>query len=81
MIRLGYVGVNTSLPSASRTFRLANYSDERMLCVARENLAALRGILEWNRDHRITLFRITSHLIPFGSSPVNSGIWKTALAR
>lgn len=80
MIRIGYVGVNTLLPSASRTFRLANYSEERMLAVARENLAALRTILEWNRDNGVALFRITSNLIPFASSTINSGSWRTALA-
>jgi UV DNA damage repair endonuclease len=80
MIRLGYVAVNTLLPTSSRTFRLANYTDEKMLCVARENLSALQKILEWNRDNGVALFRITSHLIPFGSSPINSGIWRKVLA-
>jgi UV DNA damage endonuclease len=76
MIRLGYAGVNTDLPTASRTFRLAGYSEERMLEVAHENILALGEILQWNKRHGITLFRITSNLIPFGSHPVNSGTWK-----
>ncbi|KMQ49774.1 UV DNA damage endonuclease [Chitinispirillum alkaliphilum] len=81
MIRIGYVGVNTILPSASKTFRLAGYSDERMIEVTRGNLSALREILQWNLDHDITLFRITSQLVPFGSHPVNSGLWQTALKK
>ena len=79
MIRIGYVGINTELPSASRTFRLAGYTEERMLEVSRSNLLALHDILKWNLEHHITLFRITSGLIPFGSNTVNSGTWKHEL--
>lgn len=79
MIRIGYVGVNTELPTASRTFRLAGYSEERMLEVARSNVLALKEILRWNQDHGIEVFRITSNLIPFGSHPINSGSWKQGL--
>lgn len=76
MIRIGYAGINTELPSASRTFRLAGYSVQRMLGVASANLTALEQILAWNADHGIFLFRITSSLIPFGSHPVNRGEWR-----
>lgn len=78
MIRIGYVGVNTELPSSSKTFRLAGYSDERMLETALANILALERILQWNREHGIEVFRITSNLIPFGSHPINSGAWKQA---
>jgi UV DNA damage endonuclease len=79
MIRLGYVGVNTLLKSASKTFRLANYSEEKMLETAKSNLHALKDILVWNKNYEIHVFRITSHLIPFGSSPINLGSWKNEL--
>jgi UV DNA damage endonuclease len=79
MIRIGYACINSELPTSSKTFRLAGYSEKRMLVVARSNLAALQKILNWNLEHAITLFRITSGLIPFGSSHVNSGSWKTEL--
>ena len=79
MIRLGYVAINTGLATASSTFRLKNYSDELMVKTAQSNLDALRRILCWNIEHRIYLFRITSALIPFGSHPVNHGIWKDLL--
>jgi UV DNA damage endonuclease len=79
MIRLGYVGINTQLPSASQTFRLANFTEEKMLEIAASNLENLLGILRWNLAHGIHLFRITSHLIPFGSSPINNGSWKVIL--
>ncbi|HNU73488.1 MAG: UV DNA damage endonuclease [Deltaproteobacteria bacterium ADurb.BinA179] len=79
MIRIGYACVNTALPSAGRTFRIAGYSPQRMLDTARSNIAALQRMLRWNRDHGIFLFRITSGLIPFGSHPVNSGEWRQVL--
>lgn len=81
MIRLGYVGSNTELPSASKTFRLAGYSEERMIEVSRSNVQALEQILHWNLERDITLFRITSDLIPFGSRPVISGSWKVVLEK
>ena len=79
MIRIGYACVNTLMPSAAKTFRIANYSEERMLKTASNNVHALMDILRWNLEHEITLFRITSDLIPYGSHPINSGVWKTAL--
>jgi len=79
MIRIGYVAINTALPTSGKNFRLAGFSESRMLAVARANILALQDILRWNCLHNITLFRITSKLVPFASSVVNSGIWKTAL--
>ena len=76
MIRLGYVGVNTLLPSASNTFRIANYTEERMLETARMNLKALKNILDWNAQNGVFVFRITSQLIPYGSSLINSNVWQ-----
>ena len=75
MIRIGYAGVNTELPTASRTFRIAGYSARRMLDTASANIVALDRILRWNSRHGIYLFRITSNLIPFGSHPINTGEW------
>ncbi|MCL5094050.1 MAG: UV DNA damage repair endonuclease UvsE [Patescibacteria group bacterium] len=81
MIRLGYVGINTLLPSPNKTFRLANYTEDKMLQVARSNLKSLSHILEWNKLKNIKVFRITSDLIPFGSHPLNSGIWQKELKK
>jgi len=79
MIRLGYACINTILPSPNKTFRLANYSKERMLKVLRENLDALLRILQWNKAHQISLLRISSDLVPFGSHPINDGAWRVKL--
>lgn len=81
MIRLGYVGINTMLPTASKTFRLANFSEERMLSTAAGNIGALSQILQWNLEHNISVFRITSGLIPFGSHKINSGKWMVTFSK
>ncbi|MDG5815088.1 UV DNA damage repair endonuclease UvsE [Chitinispirillales bacterium ANBcel5] len=81
MIRLGYACINTSLPTSSRSFRLANYTEERMIEVSGKNISALMNILQWNLKRGIMVFRISSGLIPLGSHPVNSGAWKAVLKK
>jgi UV DNA damage endonuclease len=75
MIRIGYACVNTQLPPPNRTCRLSHATPERIVELARENLAALETILHWNAEHGITLFRIASETIPFGSHEVNALRW------
>ena len=74
-MRLGYACVNTELPSAARTMRLANATPERLREVTALNLDALEAILRWNVAHDIDVFRISSNTIPFGSHPVNTVPW------
>jgi UV DNA damage endonuclease len=80
-MRLGYACVNTQLPSAARTVRLANATPERILELAAANLAALDAILRWNEEHGIAVFRLTSNVIPLASHPVAAALaWQDALA-
>lgn len=74
-MRVGYACVNTQLPSAARTMRLANATPERLREVTAANLDALETILRWNVGHGIEVFRISSNTIPFGSHPVNTVRW------
>lgn len=74
-IRLGYACLNTRLPSAARTVRLANATPERLRELIAANLDALEEILRWNEARGIRVFRLTSNLIPFGSHPVNGLAW------
>ena len=74
-MRIGYACVNTRLPSAARTVRLANATPERLRELTEANLAALEEILRWNARHGIQVFRITSNLVPFASHPANGGAW------
>jgi hypothetical protein len=79
-LQLGYACVNTRLPSAARTTRLANATPERLLELTESNLDALAAILRWNREHDVDVFRISSGTVPFGGHPVNTVDWDGALA-
>src|SRR5580765_2035713 len=78
-MRVGYACVNTQLPSASRSIRLANLTAERLYEVVAANLDALATILRWNREHGIEVFRISSDTVPLGSHPANTFPWREAL--
>jgi UV DNA damage endonuclease len=80
MIRIGYACINTQLLSPNRTCRLANATPERVVELARLNLHALGDILHWNHQHRITLFRISSEIIPLASHPAVRVDWRAALS-
>lgn len=74
--RIGYACINlTTGTSLNRTCRLANASKDRLRELIQLNLSGLKEVLEWNRDHNIKLFRISSDTIPFASHPVNKVKW------
>lgn len=79
-MRLGYACVNTQLPSASRTVRLANATPQRLLELTEANLEALAAILRWNADHGIDVFRVSSGTVPLGGHPANTVPWWRTLA-
>jgi UV DNA damage endonuclease len=79
-MRVGYACVNTQLPSASRTLRLANVSEERVRELVAGNLDALEAILRWNLEHGLLVFRISSETVPFGSHEANALRWWEELA-
>ncbi len=75
-MRIGYACLTVGVPRTSfRTCLLKNASNEKLETVIAHNLDALDHILDYNEAHRIRMFRITSDLIPFGSSPVNRLPW------
>jgi len=75
-MKIGYPCINRSIGCcANRTFRLASYSEERLLATTGGNMASLAEILAWNARNGILFFRITSDLIPFASHPVCTVDW------
>jgi UV DNA damage endonuclease len=76
-MKFGYPCINLSLESrSSKTFRLASYTEERLHETIDANLNGLLEILEFNKQHKLLFFRITSDLIPFASHPVNTYPWQ-----
>lgn len=73
---IGYASKTLAVPAArmvSVTQRLA--TPERLAEVIGHNLEALDATLDYNARQGIRLFRISSDVIPFGSSPVNTLDW------
>ena len=80
-MKIGYPCVNEAMDcSAAHTFRLASYSEERLLAAVAANLTCLRRLLEWNVAHGLLFFRMGSGIVPFGSHEINDFPWQTHFA-
>ena len=75
-MRIGYacltVGVrDTALKSCTQK----NATEDHLIDLIRHNLEVLKRMLEYDVQHGIRMMRISSDIIPFGSSPVNQLKW------
>lgn len=81
MIQFGYACLTLGVADTqmkSCTMRTA--TPQRLREIIAHNLEALMQLVEYNRANGIEVFRISSDLIPFGSSPVNTLPWQEEFA-
>ena len=73
---IGYACLNIGTPDTNiRSLMQKNATPEKLTEVTEHNLAALERMIDYNHKNDIKLFRVSSDLIPFGSSPVNALPW------
>lgn len=74
---IGYACLTIGVPNTSlKSCTARNVNEEKLLELISHNLNSLENIIEYNIKNNIRLFRISSDLIPFGSSPINSLHWE-----
>lgn len=80
-MRIGYACLALGVPgSGIKTCTLKNATQERLLALIRHNLDALDTLIDYNIKNGIKLFRISSDLIPFGSSAARRLPWQEVYA-
>ncbi|NBK26085.1 MAG: UV DNA damage repair endonuclease UvsE, partial [Spirochaetia bacterium] len=73
---IGYACLAVGVPqSEMRSLTLGKVTEATLLDTARTNLAHLKNLLLYTKANDLKLFRISSDLIPFGSSDANTLKW------
>ena len=81
-MRIGYACLTVGVENTTiRTCRLASATHERLVEVVKANLTALNGILDYNAQNKIRMFRISSDIIPFGSKEAITFPWQKLFAK
>lgn len=77
VINIGYACLALAVPgSAMKNCTLKNAGPDHLLALIQYNLEALEKLIEYNIAQGILLFRISSDLIPFGSSLAMDLPWR-----
>jgi UV DNA damage endonuclease len=75
-MRIGYACLAIGVPDTGiKSCIMKNASEAKLLDLISHNLNSLENIIDYNIGNNIRLFRISSDLIPFGSSAVSKIPW------
>ena len=75
-MNIGYASLTRGVRGANfKSITMKNASKKNLEKVIKHNLKSLDRIIDYNIKNNISLFRISSDIIPFGSSPVNKLDW------
>lgn len=73
---IGYACLAQAVPGTDiKKCLIKNANPQRLRELIRSNLDALLNMVEYNKANGIRLYRISSDIIPFASSPVNTLSW------
>lgn len=73
--RVGYACLNSDVKTKYRTCRQRNLTIEKWHELIKINLSVLKEMIEYNRKMKLSMYRISSDLIPFGSADVLDYDW------
>lgn len=80
-MKIGYACLTVGIPETNfKATTLKNATTENILKIIRHNLKSLENIIDYNIVNGIKLFRISSDIIPFASSSVNTIKWWNVFA-
>ena len=80
-MRIGYACLTVSVEQTEiHTCTLKNAAPDTLLKLAGENLLALERMIDYNIANGIRMYRISSDLIPFGSSLAANLLWESVYA-
>ncbi|UYZ34470.1 UV DNA damage repair endonuclease UvsE [Clostridium beijerinckii] len=73
---IGYACLTIGVPDTNlKSCTAKSLTEEKLLEIISYNLKSLKNIIDYNIKNNIKLFRISSDLIPFGSSHLNQLSW------
>lgn len=73
---IGYACKTIGVPNTDmRSCIIKNASNEKLTELIRHNINSLNNMIDYNIENNIKLFRISSDLVPFGSSEINKIKW------
>jgi UV DNA damage endonuclease len=76
-VRIGYACLTIGVPGTEiKSCTLKNADEVRLVSLVAHNLESLENMVDYNIQNGIMLFRITSDIIPFGSSVAAGMRWE-----